>query len=283
MENICKKLSWINLLTIVLVILATVFGCLAGDEVERAGADSGLRSVLIVISLVAGIILLISSIVSFFTMRSGDAKSSIIALGKHTRIQFVAPLVIYILGAIGLANRSLSEGPVSGSFIFLTVSFITLLFTYGFNSGGLRSFRKDKSSFSYLAITTFICIGALILFTIASSLAMKDIPAFAEGNHFVGYVITFAVLFMVADLVCYVLLASIAITAKRYAPSKTLGDVDANYIENINSASARFGTGYSHQANVERDNISVLREYKKLLDEGVITKEEFEKKKKELL
>lgn len=286
MENACKKVSWLNIVSIVVIVAGALFGVLASLEVDKSG-DASLsvyKWLLMGVSILLAIILTISCVISFISMRQGNVKSVILALGKNTKFQSLAPFATMVLAVVGLVNLAQQGQEVGGSMVFVIVSYAVVVFAFGFNSNSLKAYRKDKETYSYTAITSFISVIALLVFAIGASIAMVNIPA-VEGSHLVGYLETFAILFTAADLLAYLMLGIVAIIAKKYAPKLTISDADASKLDDINNSIDKLAAAAQNNASSTKpvDNVTKLREYKKLLDEGIITKEEFEAKKKELL
>lgn len=279
MEKTCKRVSWISIVSIVVIVVGTIFGVLASLEFKD---DDFLKYGLMSVAILLGIVLTISNVVSFISMRQGNVKSSILSLGKHTKIQGIAPFAIFIFGIIGVVNSPSESGDVNyGAIVFLIVTFVLVLFVFGFNANGLKAYRKDKETYLYIAITSFLTVLALIVFMIGAGVAMAGVPA-AEGSHVVGYLETFAILFTVADTLAFLSLGIACVIGKKYAPKLTMADADAKKLDDISESINKLAQG-GVQSNGGKSNVEQLREYKKLLDEGIITKEEFENKKKELL
>ena len=308
MINACKKASWLNIVSIIVIVVGAVFGILSAVEFGKyTDGTSFLKWVLLVFSIALVIMLTISCVVSFKTMRDGNVKSSILALGKNAKFQATAPFASLVMALIGLIsayveayNNGLDTDGYSGLIVFVIVAYIVTIFTFGFNSNSIKAFRKDKETYDYTAITSFICAASLIVFCVAAVIGMTKIPP-VENNHAIGFLEAFIILYSAADLLAYVTLGVAAIIGKKYAPKLSMADADAAKLDDLaksinqineNLTKSNGGATPARPAAAPTqaptkaapmDNVAKLREYKKLMDEGVITKEEFEKKKKELL
>lgn len=302
MLKACKNVSWIILLTLVVDAVGVLFGILAANELGKMIDPTGnggdfAKYALMGASIIIAIVVAISTIVAFVSMRGGEVKSAILALGKHTKIQLLAPMTCLVLGIVGIVKQATDSGsaPEYPLLMLLIVSYVIVLFVSGFNSRGLKAYRKDKESYGYISITSFIICAGLIFFCVIATIAMTKIPSSAD-NNLVGYLEVFAVLFTVGDVVAFFCLGVIAQIVKKYAPKVTVADADAAQLNEMNEnikAIARAQNIQPQQpapaaqqntpAPQAQDNVSELRRYKQLYDDGIITKEEFEAKKKQLL
>lgn len=294
MTKASKRMSWFVLSSLFIDLIAMIFGILAGIEFGKTVADSQVpKYAMLGATIIITIVLAISTLVAFFAMRNGEVKSAILALGKHTKIQLLAPLTCLVLGIIGLVQPLGNGAPEQfdhGLMTALIVAYVIVLFVSGFNSRGLAAFRKDKESYGYIAVTSFIIVVALIAYCVIALLAMVKVPATTD-SHLVGYLETFAVLFTIGDGLAFASLGIIALIVKKYAPTTTMADADASTLTDINAGiqnlnsmmSSKDGGKDANPGAAKVDPVEEIRRYKKLLDDGIITKEEFEKKKKELL
>ena len=279
-----KRFSWVILLTLVIDAVGVVFGILAANEIGNISNNDFVRYLLMGISIVIAIVMAISTIVAFVAMRSGEVKSAILALGKHTKIQLLAPLTCLGLGIYGLVEPATRGGQINYAFMMiLVISYVVVLFVSGFNTRGLKAFRKDKESYGYISITSFIIVGALIFFCIVAAIAMTKIQPLSGHQNVVGYLEAFAILFSVGDIVAFFCLGVMAQIVKKYAPKVTMADADASKLDEINEGIKNLNTNAPKAAKKEVDPTEEIRKYKKLLDDGIITKEEFDAKKKEIL
>ena len=240
-----------------------------------------LKYVMLAVVIIIAFVLALSSLVSFLSMRKGNIKSAILAIGKYTKIQNLAPFTSAVLALIGLFLGAKKQGVDvnKGAIVFIVVTYFASIFTTAFSAKGLKAYRKDQESFSYISISSFIVVIALLLFGVGAAVAMSKIPGI-EGSHVVGYLEVFSIAFTLTDLLSYLALGISARYAEKYAPKTTIADADSNILSNINS---KLDNISSEKPQMKVDPVEELRRYKALLDEGVITPEEFEDKKKQIL
>ena len=297
MTKASKRFSWFVMLSLLVDAAGVVFGILAALEFDKVTNGNEIPKYLMMgATIIIGIVLLISTIVAFVAMRGGEVKSAILALGKHTKIQLLAPLTCLILGIIGILQPLFNNNPNGVNLpllMILIVAYVTVLFVSGFNARGLKAFRKDKESYGYISVTSFIIVGALIAYSVIAVIAMTKIPS-QESSNLVGYLEVFAVLFSIGDAIAFLSLGIMAQIVKKYAPKVTMADADAAKLDDlgrsIDNLSSKIAAGETKSAPqkeavkpAEKDPVAEIRKYKQLLDEGIITQEEFNKKKKELL
>lgn len=298
MTKASKRFSWFVMLSLLIDAAGVVFGILAALEFDKVTNGNEIPKYLMMgATIIIGIVLLISTIVAFAAMRGGEVKSAILALGKHTKIQLLAPLTCLILGIIGILQPLFNNKPNEVNLLLLMiliVAYVIVLFVSGFNARGLKAFRKDKESYGYISVTSFIIVGALIAYSVIAVIAMTKIPS-QESSNLVGYLEVFAVLFSVGDAIAFLSLGIMAQIVKKYAPKVTMADADAAKLDDLgrsidnlsNKIAANDTKGAAPQKEAakaaEKDPVTEIRRYKQLLDEGIITQEEFNKKKKELL
>ena len=284
MTKASKKFSWFVLLSLLFDVVGVVFGIMAALEFDKVTSGNELPKYMMMgATIIIGVVLSISTIVAFVAMRKGNVKSAILSLGKHTKIQLLAPLTCLVLGIIGIFQSKEGTQVNLGLLMILIVSYVIVLFASGFNARGLRAFRKDKETYGYISTTSFIIVGALLVYCIIATIAMTKIPSQANSN-LVGYLEVFAVLFTIGDAIAFLALGIMAQIVKKYAPKVTMADADASKIDDLGKSVDKLSEKIdSTPSSSNRDTVAEIRKYKELYDEGILTKEEFEKKKKELL
>lgn len=284
-----KRFSWFILLSLVVDAFGVVFGIMAALEFPKITSGNEVpKYAMLGATIIIGIVLMISTLVAFFSMRNGEVKSAILALGKHTKIQLLAPLTCLVLGIIGIMQETERD---LGLLTTLIVAYVIVLFVSGFNSRGLKAFRKDKESYGYISTTSFIIVAALIVYCIIATISMTKIPAQTE-THIIGYLEAFAILFTVGDAIAFLSLGIMAQIVRKYAPKTTMADADAAKLDELGKSIDKLSEKISSDtpkapakatSTPANDPTIELRKYKALLDDGIITQEEFNKKKKELL
>ena len=275
----CKTISWFILISVAITLVAMVFGILGAKELQTETDNEFLKYLMIGIVSVTGIAMAISTIIAFTSLRGGDVKSALLALAKHSRVQFLAPTVGLFFGIVGCCQQAEPDGAFITALI---ICYIVLVFVTGLNKNGLTGYRKDKETYSYIATTSFIVCVIFIIYLIMNGIAMSRIGG-TGNSHFVGYSITFIILFTLGDLVSFLLLGILTLFVKKYAPKTTMADADAKKLDDISEGIKEIKTAAVAPAAPTYDTADELRKYKALYDEGVITKEEFEKKKADLL
>lgn len=284
MEKIGKKLSWLSLCTLIFVTLGTIFGCLVATEVGKYSDGGAFKTIVLIIVLLAAAILVITNLIGFFTMRKGDLKTSLVAMGRQSSIQTIGPFLALILAIVGIFV-SANEAGLQPNYVMvaiLIVTFVAFGFVAGMNNRGLKAFRKDKGTYTYVATTSYIAAGILLVFGVVACVGMLQIPGL-DGTHVIGFAETFAIMFILANLVSYLSLGIFAFACEKYAPRVTMADADSADLSKINANVTKLVDNISTVPAKQTSNAEKLREYKSLLDDGIITKEEFEAKKKELL
>lgn len=285
MENKLKKLSWVIIGGITAIIIATLFGILALNEMKKAGQElNTFVTIGTTFVIISGIVSLISAITTFFTLRSGGIKTSIISLGRYSRVQNLGALVTFVLALIGLIKNHTvnNQSGIPSGMMLLIISFVVALSTTGFAGRGLKAFRKDKESYMFICVSSFISAVAFLFFLIVAAVDTTKIGRIADIGHAVGFAQVYCVFAVLVDVVAYFTLGVGSYLVNKHAPNKTLADEDSESLKEIKEDLSKIAEARSN-TNSQMDNISKLREYKRLLDEGVITQEEFETKKKELL
>lgn len=147
------------------------------------------------------------------------------------------------------------------------------------HDAGVRKYQKaikrwekirDSKTNTGMVVGLVCSIIAFIL-GIVFAIVLPEVPAIVLG--------TLLITFSVPGIVGFSVWIAICNGQRANAPEKI-----AFYQKKIEEIDKKF-FGYVDVKVVEKENenIGMLEKYKKLLDEGVITKEEFEKKKKELL
>lgn len=269
MENTCKKISWFNISSLASILLGMIFGIVAITSLPSEVSQQT-RYVFIGVLVIVTIVSLISGLITFFGMRKGQVKTSVLGMGRNSSIQLIGPFTAFVMGMIGLNNQSsVNHGMVT----FLSVTFVIMLFATGLCINSLRGYRKDKETYNYTYIVSFIAAVAILVFAVAAMIGQFQLPS--SDTHYVGYLIAFSLLFSLSDLLCFIGLGILSFVATKKAPKVTMADADAATLDKI--------VDRLDNKPQEMDNVTKLREYKKLLDEGVITQEEFDAKKKELL
>ena len=284
-----KRFSWFILLSLVVDAFGVVFGIMAALEFPKITSGNEVpKYAMLGATIIIGIVLMISTLVAFFSMRNGEVKSAILALGKHTKIQLLAPLTCLVLGIIGIMQETERD---LGLLTTLIVAYVIVLFVSGFNSRGLKAFRKDKESYGYISTTSFIIVAALIVYCVIATISMTKIPAQTE-THIIGYLEAFAILFTVGDAIAFLSLGIMAQIVRKYAPKTTMADADAAKLDELGKSIDKLSEKISSDtpkapakatSTPATDPTIELRKYKALLDDGIITQEEFNKKKKEIL
>ena len=284
-----KRFSWFILLSLVVDAFGVVFGIMAALEFPKITSGNEVpKYAMLGATIIIGIVLMISTLVAFFSMRNGEVKSAILALGKHTKIQLLAPLTCLVLGVIGIMQETERD---LGLLTTLIVAYVIVLFVSGFNSRGLKAFRKDKESYGYISTTSFIIVAALIVYCVIATISMTKIPAQTE-THIIGYLEAFAILFTVGDAIAFLSLGIMAQIVRKYAPKTTMADADAAKLDELGKSIDKLSEKISSDtpkapvkatSTPANDPTIELRKYKALLDDGIITQEEFNKKKKEIL
>ena len=289
MEEKLKKIAWINVAALGFVVIGAIFGVLAAFDLEKVTGSSNLKYIILATVIVIAIILLVTGTMSFLSARNGNVKSSILATGKYSSIQNLGPTACFILALVGLIVRAneTDTDVNKGALFFLIGSFVIVLFALGFSTRGLKAYRKDKETFTFISFSSFFAVIALLVFGIGSVVAMLKIPGI-ENSNAIGFLEVFAVMFTLADLLSYLCLGLMTLFAQKYAPKVTMADADSKAIydlnENVNKLASNIEKKNEEEAKPqEKDKFEQIREYKKLLDEGIISEEEFEEKKKELL
>ena len=290
-----KRFSWFILLSLVVDAFGVVFGIMAALEFPKITSGNEVpKYAMLGATIIIGIVLMISTLVAFFSMRNGEVKSAILALGKHTKIQLLAPLTCLVLGIVGILQPLTwsPRGEVDmGLLTTLIVAYVIVLFVSGFNSRGLKAFRKDKESYGYISTTSFIIVVALIVYCVIATFSMTKIPAQTE-THIIGYLEAFAILFTVGDAIAFLSLGIMAQIVRKYAPKTTMADADAAKLDELGKSIDKLSEKISTDtpkapakatSTPANDPTIELRKYKALLDDGIITQEEFNKKKKEIL
>ena len=282
MEKKFKNIAWFSLASLACVAFATLFGMLAITSIKDEGLKT-LKTYLTIVILIAALVLVITNIMSFISLRNGEVKSTILSVAKQSRIQNIGPLLALVLSVLGIVVPAVMDDkdPNRTLIILVVVTYALATFATAFNGRGLKAYRKDKETFSYIYVSSFITAVGLILFAIVSLICMVKIPKL-EGTHLVGYTIACSLFFILADVVSYVCLGIVTLYAQKMAPKLTLADADAKKLDDLNKNVEKL-VNKDTKENHETDNIAKLREYKQLLDDGVITQEEFNQKKKELL
>lgn len=282
MEKTCKKISWLVFVSAIMVVVGTIFGILAGVEAGKIGSGDGYvvaKYAIIAVALIAGIVAIITGVITFFSVRKGNVKNAIVATGRDSTVQGIGPLACFILAIIGCVNSGKSFNDIGGLLIFVIVAYVIVLFVTGMLLKGLRGFRKDKENYSYIKIISILSVVFLVIFMVATMITMFKVPSAGE-TYLVGFIEVFAILFVVSNIIAYIALAIVAGVAEKNAPKTTVADADA---ETLHKMASDISDMKNAKSVGQVDNVAKLREYKKLMDEGVITKEEFEAKKKELL
>jgi len=283
MDKICKKLSWIVLVSVFISLVGVIFGILAGVEAGKVSDGDGgavAKYAIIAVALIAGLVSIITGIITYFSSRKEQVKSVVVAMGRNSTVQGIGPLACFILACVGCGYSGKTFNEIGGLVVFIVVSYIAVLFVTGLLVRGLKGFRKDKENYSFLKVVSILSGAFLLIFLIATMLTMFKVPSAAETN-LVPFIETFAILFVIANIIAYVVLAILAGFAEKYAPKTTIADADAAKLDQIANDIGDIKKGQTVQDDTEK--IAKIREYKKLMDEGIITKEEFETKKKELL
>jgi len=275
MDKICKKISWVNIASLVAILLGMIFGILAINSLN--GADSEVKYILIGVLVIVTVISLISGIISFFGMRKGEPKTAVLGMGRNSLIQLVGPITSFILGMMGLTSQ---EHVNNGMITFLAITFIIAAFTTSLIIKSMKGYRKDKETYNYTMVVSFIASAALLLFMIVSLIGQTQLKGLGSSST-TGLLIVFCIMFCLSDILCYVGLGILTFYASKEAPTKTAADADARILDETLSEVKKINANKTSDSTM--DNIAKLREYKKLLDEGIITEEDFEKKKQELL
>ena len=286
MEKISKKLSYICIGSAVSLLISVIFGILSYSELKKMYPDEQSTIALLVVVLVTGISLMIVTVISFISMRKGNVKSAILAVGKYSKVQTLGPFACFIGSIVGIAISANNAGEKlnTGGLVFIIVTFLILSFTFSLNSRGLKAYRKDKESFLYISTTAFITALAVAVFLVGAVVCMLKIPA-QEGSNFVGYVIVTAIFLTLTDLIAYVSLGLLAFFANKYAPKTTMADANAEDLTRIGEKIDQIAENQKVETpkSAEEDKYDKLAKLKKLYDDGVLTKEEFDEEKKKLL
>ena len=286
MEKISKKLSYICIGSAISLLISVIFGILSYSELKKLYPETQSTIALLVVVLVTGISLMIVTIISFISMRKGNVKSAILSVGKYSKVQTLGPLACFIGSIVGIVISANQEGTKlnSGGLVFIIVTFLILSFTFSLNSRGLKAYRKDKESFLYISVTAFITAVAVLVFLVGSIVCMLKIPS-QEGSNFVGYVIVTAIFLTLTDFFAYVSLGLLAFLANKYAPKTTMADANAEDLTRIGEKIDQIAENQKIDTSkpADDDKYDKLAKLKKLYDDGVLTKEEFEEEKKKLL
>ncbi len=289
MEKMFKNIAWIIIASIVCVALATLFGVLCGIDIGKLGEGAkNFKTIILITVLISGLVLIITSVTSFFTVREGGVKTTILAIGKYSRIQNIGPIVALGLAIAGMVinNEKLKEAgseTSSTGMIVLIVFFAASIGSTSFCGRGLKAYRKDKESFMYIAVSSFFVSIFMLAFLIVACFYMSKIGKLQEAGHAVGYAQAYSIFIVLADILSYFTLGLAAYFAHKYAPKVTMADADSKVLDDINVNISKLANNEKTNSKEEKDNVAKLREYKKQLDDGVITQEDFELKKKELL
>lgn len=281
MDKKFKIVAILPLVAMAMVAVGALFGGLAAWDVSQAIGDDGFFYTFLTIIIIASAILIFSNLMAFFGVRKGRVKTALLGLGRSSILQFIGPGVALVLALIGLNKQSAAPGFT----VFVVATFVIALIATGMNMRSLKAFRKDKENYSYATVIAFISAGTLFLFLIAALIGAFQIGANPEIGHAVGFGITFSVLFVLADIVSYVALGILCKMSENAAPETTLQDASTDDLKKVLKESLAESNGTSVRPNhvSTEDKVKELREFKKLLDEGIITQAEFDQKKKELL
>ena len=129
------------------------------------------------------------------------------------------------------------------------------------------------------AISLFVCICAGVICIISLAYNIPSSIAFFS----IGFSFSFAVIILHVG-VAVIIVVSIKKSRAPYAIEKLTEEISIlkQELDDINSKK-QININTNTSKDKEIDNINLLIKYKELLDKDIITKEEFEEKKKELL
>jgi len=277
MEKMKKAVFWLLIASIGCIVLGAIFGFIAIGTDASSGSNVTTKSILIAIVLVVTIVEVISTIIALLSTRKNEIKTSILSIGRNSNVETLAVLTAFFLSVLGLC----SQNPINGTMMgILITTFLVALFASSLIVNTLKGFRKDKENYGYCQIVSFIAFGALILFGIVALISCIQLNS---NTAVPGLLSAFALLFVVADALSFLSLAFLSRIAVKTAPKVTMADADAAVLTGMNETLQEIKKAQNNSTTSNNGNFDKLREYKKLLDEGVITQEDYDAKKKELL
>lgn len=124
-------------------------------------------------------------------------------------------------------------------------------------------------------IDPYACLGSImvILFPVLSYLLVS----FKNGNEDFGFKLT-------DFCICFMVIETLAFVALQFLANTVIKDIKNQKIVSKKAISEmKFFVESNSDTSTNQKNVAAILEYKKLLDAGVITEEEFEQKKKQLL
>ena len=212
----------------------------------------------------------------------------IIGSGVSLAIGYLATITVFVMGCIAATNAERGyDLLLAGMVISFILTMITslLLIIASIITGARR-----KSSYAFLGVSSIICLILFSIFTacvVGTVLAQKT----TTQTNFLTYVLT-------NNISVIILLISLAILSFLKHPENEIADeipsptiIIANpevnaatkkYLDDAAKANASIAEEKKIDAPKD-DPTDELRKYKKMLDEGLITEEDYEKKKKDIL
>lgn len=245
------SLKWIGLMpciAIVMLLAALVFALL----VPTQPYDS---SVTIVVTVVGLIIISILTVAIVGVLRGSKA---MFLIGS------AATLWVSDIALTNILSRTFLNYSNNNKAFILGISFLVVIWIVSIALGiaGIITGLQRKQSHTFLMITSLLAEIFLLGFSIVSiiGLGMRD------AN---GFEIVFVILF---ELALLIVVGSMLFVSAVGLKDERKELIDAAIMEQTRAKNAK-----------EAEQMELIKKYKALLDEGSITKAEFEKKKKSII
>ena len=213
----------------------------------------------------------------------------IIGSGVSLAVGYLATVTVFVMGCIAGANRN--NPSYDMVWAGMIISFILSLMTSGLLIiASIITGAKKKGSYAFLGVTSIIALVLFSVFTICITLMVTSQDTNTKVN-LLGYTLT-------NNLSVITLLLSLAILSFLKHPENEVEDpipgptiIIAN--AQVEEATKKYLDDAAKASQVEKskeieapqddDPTARLRKYKQMLDEGLITEEDYNEKKKELL
>jgi len=245
------SLKWIGLMpciAIVMLLAALVFALL----VPTQPYDSSTTIVVIVVGLI---------IISVLTV-------ALVGVLRGSKAMFLigsaATLWVSDVALTNILSRTFTNYSSNNKAFVLGVSFlvVTWIVSIALGIAGIITGLQRKQSHTFLMITSLLAEVFLLGFSVVSVVGL----GMRSAN---GFEIVFVILF---ELVLLTVVGSMLFVSIVGLKDERKELIDAAIMEEVKVKSAK-----------ETEQMELIKKYKALLDEGTITKAEFEKKKKSII